>query len=168
MQHDRTENDGASRIPLWGKNDIVRAWVLVDADDFEWLNQWRWFMSSTGYAIRFEGGRLPNRVTVRMHRRILGLEPSDRRHTDHINRDRLDNRRANLRVVSEAANHQNITPRTGGTSEYRGVSYCARTRRWVAGASTQGKRFCKHFDTELEAAEAAAAWRREHMPYATN
>lgn len=102
----------------------------------------------------------------RLHRELLGLSESDTREVDHINRDRLDNRRCNLRVVTHAQNGQNV-PAQGGTSPHRGVSFCRQTGRWRAHVMIDGKQNqLGRFDTEQEAAIAAAAFRRKHMPFA--
>lgn len=79
--------------------------VKVDADDFEYLNQWKWHLSSGGYAVRsIDGG---NRKVL-MHRVVAGT-PEDM-HTDHINRDKKDNRKSNLRVCTHAENMRNRSP----------------------------------------------------------
>lgn len=81
--------------------------TLVDDEDFEELNKWSWKLSTNGYAIRCpsngktENGRYKY-TTIRMHRVIMrtpnGLE------TDHINGNRLDNRKCNLRNITRADN----------------------------------------------------------------
>ncbi|GAH21431.1 unnamed protein product, partial [marine sediment metagenome] len=42
-------------------------------------------------------------IQIPMHRQILGLKPGDGKIVDHINRNPLDNRRVNLRIVSQAS-----------------------------------------------------------------
>lgn len=76
---------------------------LVDEADYEYLNQWSWSWHN-GYAYRWtQDGK--KRVRLFMHHaiegRVLGKQ------TDHINRDKLDNRRANLRTVTRKENMQN-------------------------------------------------------------
>lgn len=91
------------RIPLFRRGQAEPiAFTIVDAADARWLLEHRWGLGSDGYATRRRPG-----VAIRMHREILGLAAGDGRHTDHINRDKLDNRRANLRVVTAAQNMQN-------------------------------------------------------------
>jgi hypothetical protein len=52
---------------------------------------------------------------------------------DHINGNRLDNRRCNLRVCTNRQNCQNQTiARKDNTSGYKGVSYSRRHRKWRA------------------------------------
>lgn len=78
--------------------------TIVDDDDYEILSQHRWvFLAKTGYAYRSE---YAPRKTVYMHRQILGV--TDRRtDVDHINGDKLDNRKSNLRAVTRSQNQQN-------------------------------------------------------------
>jgi hypothetical protein len=109
---------GALLVPLGGRGGVVRAWAIIDECDAHLLEH-RWHMEAAGYARRnvsAEGGR---QHAVKMHREILGLERGDPREADHINRDRLDNRRANLRVVTRAEGNQNR--RGWGASSGRGV-----------------------------------------------
>lgn len=88
---------------------------------------------------------------------------------DHINRNRLDNRRANLRVVPKHANSQNTVGRPDLTSRFRGVHFDRQTGRWRAEVRTAGRRFrIGRFDSEAEAAEAARAVRLRVMPYAVD
>jgi hypothetical protein len=101
---------------------------------------------------------------VRLHREILELQPYEKRFVDHINGDKLDNRRSNLRVVTEAQNRQNV-PVYGGYSRFRGVSRSGprwRARVTIDGTSIDGGSFA----TEEEAAVAARELRAIHMPFA--
>ena len=153
------------RIPLRARDGTVRAYALIDQED-AYLAEYRWHVGNGGYALRRVGGR-GQQQTIMMHRLILGLERSDRREPDHINGDRLDNRRTNLRILPKGANPQNLQPRTGASSQYRGVSFNKQTGRWTAACKLHGKRtFLGYFATELEAAVAASEWRAENVPYA--
>ncbi len=101
-----------------------------------------------------------------MHREILGLALGDPLLVDHINRIRLDNRRANLRVVDRAQHAQNLSPRTGTTSSYRGVFWNTREECWEASANLNGRaHYLGRFTSEREAGIAAAIWRRENMTH---
>jgi hypothetical protein len=102
-----------------------------------------------------------------MHRLILGLPVGDPRLGDHINRNRLDNRRSNLRIVDRAGNGQNVGSRAGSTSSFRGVSWDSRNRKWSAQCMLRQKLYhLGRYTSEIEAARAAAAFRAEHMPFA--
>jgi hypothetical protein len=140
-----------------------RGVALVDVADAEAISAYRWSMhSNRGYAVRMApvGGK---QRLVLMHRFLLGLGLGDP-DVDHINGDTLDNRRENLRVCTHAQNQQNLHERP-----HRGTTWDAHRSRWKAQVMLAGKNhFLGRFDTREEAAEVAAAFRREHMPYSVD
>lgn len=126
--------------------------ALVDDEDYERLSQYKWCYTALGYARRqdYSTGR---QITVLLHRQVMGLEHGDPRQVDHINRDRLDNRKANLRLASQRVNTHNRPGWTGRTSRYKGV--CWNGTKWQAGIKVNGKSYhLGMFDSEWEAAEA--------------
>jgi HNH endonuclease len=154
-------------IPLLRDDPSPRVvgFALVDASDFESLEPFRWGIHVAGYACRGEA-RDGRPHTVFMHRTILGLSDGDNRKADHINRNRLDNRRANLRVLTDAENSQNQTARIGRTSMHRGVSWDSTRQRWIAYITVDGRRkYIGRFRHEADAAAAAQNFRRAFMPF---
>jgi hypothetical protein len=97
--------------------------AIVDDGDFEYLAQWRWFCSVKGYAVRStypDGPRnWKNIKTVWMHREIL--KPRDEFETDHINGNKLDNRRCNLREVDDVQQNWNKGARKTNKLGVKGV-----------------------------------------------
>jgi len=84
-------------------------YALIDEEDYEKVASFgKWYENDNGYAIKKTRIKGKN-VSVRMH--ILVNETSKGLHTDHINGNRLDNRKKNLRSVSPAINAWN-TART--------------------------------------------------------
>ena len=154
-------------IPLRNRAGDVRAWAMVDAEDYGRLSAYRWKLTNHGYAARNarrDVGEGVVWVTVFMHREVLGLTHGDERRSDHINGDRLDNRRCNLRAVTNAENCQNRGPRAnrGSTSRFRGVSWKSDRGKWAAQVQVDGRnRVVGYFDDEIEAAEAARLARAE-------
>lgn len=151
-------------IPLRARNGTVRAYTVVDSQDFGVIGGFRWRLHPAGYAMRHEamvnGGA---RRAILMHRELLGLEHGDPRQADHVNHDPLDNRRSNLRVATVAENGQN---RRGGygRSRHRGVSFLK--GRWVAAVVLDGKaHYLGLYDDEDEAGRVAARFRAEHMHF---
>lgn len=89
--------------------------VIVDDGDVALLSTFKWARHSQGYAVT-NGGK------VLMHRLILGLGSNSANYADHINGDRLDNRRTNLRVVTPVENSKYRTKvNKNNTSKHRGV-----------------------------------------------
>ena len=138
--------------------------ALVDEADYEDLIKWKWYFSAGAkgerYALRSAG-----RGMVYMHRQLLGLERGDGRLGDHINRNRLDNRRANLRIVTPSQNSQNHPGHRAGTSRYRGVSWHKGAQKWAINMKFQGRQYYFGlYEDEEEAAEVAREHRRRLMP----
>lgn len=130
--------------------------ALVDDEDYEWLNQWKWFShdGAGGYAARnSKYVRGEKRKTILMHRQIMG-EPKELQ-VDHINRDRRDNRRENLRLVTAQQNKLNSCIQKSNTSGYRGVAFWKRKAKWRTMISHDNDRlFMGYYKTAEEAALA--------------
>lgn len=86
-------------------------YALVDDEDFEFLSQWKWYVSNTGYAVRDQYlGKIDGRYkskTVMMHREILNAPKG--MDVDHRNGRRLDNRKENIRICTRSQNLANIS-----------------------------------------------------------
>jgi hypothetical protein len=112
------------------------------------------------------------RHSILMHREILGLKRGDRRTGDHKNRNRLDNHRSNLRIISWAAQMQNQgkTPHYRGKpteSKYRGVYKVKKGGKWYGGwKAIVGDKYLGYFTSEEAAAEVARQYRLQTMPHA--
>jgi len=115
--------------------------ALVDNENFEWLNQWKWFCDSSGYAARTDycGGR---NLRIYMHRVINGTP--GKMETDHINLNKLDNRKANLRTATSSLNKINRPMQPNNSSGYKGVCWNTSLKLWVARVWKSGKIICKY------------------------
>ena len=116
--------------------------AMVDDSDYEFLSQWKWYAARNVSGIWYAWRRYKNKNgsvgKISMHRQILGLEPGDKRQGDHQNHNGLDNRRDNVRICSAQQNHANERPTKNGTSKFKGVSWCNRTRKWAAQFQLKG------------------------------
>lgn len=130
--------------------------ALVDDEDFEYLNQWKWCFSE-GYAVRSEYHHvhgLNHRVQklIRMHR-VINSTPKNLQ-TDHINGDGLDNRRSNLRNVTKLINSRNRHHQKNNKSGCIGVFY-TNYGKYVAYVTRNRKRqHLGSFDTLQQASIA--------------
>lgn len=160
--------DGTAQLPLRAADGTVRAHAIVDAADAEWARQWRWSLGVHGYAVRTQhvsDGAKRGVKNVRLHRELLGLTNGDGFEVDHINRNRLDNRRANLRVTTRRQNSQNMPSQEGTSSRYRGVTLEKRSGKWVAQVQTGGRGYnLGSYASEEEAAAVARAARLRLLP----
>lgn len=154
-------DDGVTAtIPLYARDGTLKAHATIDAADAEWASQYSWHLNVKGYVVHGRGDLL--------HRKLLGLAPHDGLFGDHIDLDKLNNRRGNLRPATPSESPQNV-PARPGSSQYRGVSWIEHQRQWVAYVSVGRKRHhLGFFGDEQDAAEAAREARATLMPFATN
>lgn len=146
-------------IPLEDAKGNVQGCTIVDAGDYAEASEYRWHLHPQGYAAAFADNR-----TTLMHRFLMDARPGDPQ-VDHENRRRLDNRRDNLRMATRQENQHNQTPQRGRTSEYRGVSWNTRERKWYVFQKLDGRQvYLGSYDDETVAAGIARSWREEHMP----
>lgn len=130
--------------------------AMVDPDLFDYLNQWNWIFSSTGYAQRhviFPNKKI--RRAVLMHNIILdNHSPSPTNFVDHINGIRLDNRRINLRICTQTQNAQNYPGWSNKKSSiYKGV-FKRENGKFRVIIQANGQRYhIGQYNTEIEAAK---------------
>lgn len=108
---------------------------LVDICDFDIISKKNWCIQrdyNTFYAVSAEPRVNGKQEMIKMHRFILGLHAGDEKTVDHINRNGLDNRRCNLRIVTRSINAYNRRIHKNNTSGYRGVTVMKRDNHWYA------------------------------------
>jgi HNH endonuclease/AP2 domain len=132
--------------------------ALVDDDAPEWIFFRRWSVSNHCYVATYEaGGR--HRY---LHRIVMGEPPG--LYVDHINHDTLDNRRENLRVVTNAQNMQNRRgANEGSATGVRGVSWHRASGSFEVHLTVNGKKRCLGYRKTLEEAAALARAGRERL-----
>jgi hypothetical protein len=106
--------------------------TIVDDDTYEWASKLKWQVDGGIYVGRRSttiNGKRPN---VKLHRLIMNAPKGI--NIDHINGDRLDNRRENLRFATDTQNNQNCKKRKDNISGYKGVTYTGRykIKNWQA------------------------------------
>lgn len=88
------------------------------------------------------------------------------RQIDHINRNRTDNRLANLREASPAENGQNRRLGTNSTSGHIGVTFAKDAGKWQASIGVNGRlRYLGQFTTVQQAADAYAEAKAQHHTF---
>lgn len=138
--------EGSAPVPVFGRREgsqsAVVAWILVDIDDLPLVAVHRWSFAGRGYA-------RTGRDSLYVHRLLIpGVDQ-----VDHINGNKLDNRKANLRPATNAENHRGHSSRAPGTSGYRGVVKDKKT--WKAHVTVDGVVHTKYGFPTPEAAVQA-------------
>ncbi len=147
----------------------VIAQTVADDADADLVSPYAWCRNHGGYAvanIRINGvakSRMLHRLIMQPD--ILSGAPSDhiRRQVDHINGDRLDNRRSNLRWSTMSQNQANRGPTKKNTSGFKGVSWCKEKRKWAARIQVQNKMVNLGRYDEIE--DAVSAYRNAAVNY---
>lgn len=132
-------------IPLGGKYGKGK-FAIIDEEDYNIISKYGWFYhpnnwpdTKEGYACATKRENITNKPkTLRMHKLILncpkGME------IDHINRNKLDNRKCNLRICTKSENRHNVGVRSNSTSGIKGISFHKLTNKWQARIQINKKR----------------------------
>lgn len=133
-------------IPLPGGKE-----AFVDDKDYKELSKYNWHYDH-GYASR-NITRVSGSKHVYMHRQILSFPEG--MEIDHINLDRLDNRRENLRICTRTENSHNMPMLSTNTSGYKGVTWDKANNKWIAQIDVNKKHMnLGRFTDIIEAARA--------------
>ncbi len=130
-------------------------YALVDDEDFKSLSNFKWYASRRGYAISNPYMDGMSKV-IYMHRLVIKTPKNF--HTDHINHNKLDNRRSNLRIANKFQNNSNKKYRNG--KSYKGIHKDNKTGKWLSQICHKGKRiflggYIKKKDAMISYNEAA-------------
>jgi len=139
--------------------------IKIDDEDFDYLSKRKWYYTVGAARMwinkndSYTGPTLMHRVIMNCNERIIFV--------DHINGDRLDNRKSNLRICSRIENNRNGKIRKNNTCGYKGVSPVKSGKKFVAQISVNYKKIhLGHFNTAIEAhkayTDAAIKYHREY------
>ncbi len=124
-------------------------YAIID-NKFRHLEKYKWWKSNTGYAVT----SLRNNKKMYLHHMIIG-KPVRPTVTDHINRNKLDNRIANLRHTDYSTNVINTCLRSDNSTGHRGVYFVDRPKPWYAIVYRKNKVvYSKCFNTLEDAVDA--------------
>lgn len=125
--------------------EIARA--VIDINDIDLIKKYRWHLSKSGYASANSYDNI--NVKIYMHRLI---HPTGEQ-ADHIDRNKLNNRRSNLRDATNAQNVKNSKIKSTNTSGIAGVTMTTATGRWRAVLRNNGiMHHLGYYDNKEEAA----------------
>lgn len=140
-------------------------YAIVDVEDFEWLNKYKWHYTHYGYARRTNykrNGKDKIEVESYMHKMIF--QAPEGMIVDHINRNGADNRKANLRAATQKQNVWNRKfKRKGGKTRYNGIRWDKNREKWQVRLAINGRR--ESFGYYADEKEAALAYDRVAKRY---
>lgn len=113
--------NGVAYIELYDKFYNVIDKAIIDIDDVPKVQYRKWRKNCNGYCITEK-----DRQHIFLHRVVLGTDKT----VDHINENKLDNRKKNLRICTKSTNQMNV-------SKYKG--YFQKGNSWYARIKLHGK-----------------------------
>lgn len=126
--------------------------ALVDDDDFERLNQIRWYANkhaNTFYAVGYIKVN-KKAISVLMHWLVMGGKG-----IDHIDHNGLNNQKSNLRFCTVSENGMNQQKQKNRSSIYKGVYFNKLSKKWGAYININRKNiYLGSFTDEIQAAKA--------------
>ena len=133
-----------AEIVITDSKDNETGRALIDVDDIDRVRGRHWSMNNNGYIRTFNGT-----TPVYLHRYLLGYDGA--LEVDHINGDKSDNRKSNLRIIRHVINAGNKR----GASCITKITSRPLTKPYRADVTHNGKKvLCEYFATEREAKEA--------------
>ena len=96
--------------------------AFVDDDDYAYLSQWKWYRIEIGYAVTYTNiMNTNNKFPMTFLHRLILKAPKNKQ-VDHINMNKLDNRKNSLRLADKSKNMCNRGLQKNNTSGYKGVT----------------------------------------------
>lgn len=127
--------------------------TLVDDEDFERLNQFKWCAHYNKHTKKFYAVRAKNKKLIRMHRFIMNCP--DNKLVDHENHDTLLNCKYNLRIVTYSQNYMNMKSHKNSKSKYKGICWDKQMKKWKAQIQCNYRHIhIGLYKTEIEGAKA--------------
>ena len=122
--------DDYAEIILYDKDCEEIARAIIDIDDIEKCSLYKWsYKKDNKYVKNGHAGYL--------HRYIM--EYPENMVVDHINGNKLDNRKSNLRICTDQQNKMNHKTYSNNSAGYPGVSWHKKSGKWRARIQVQGK-----------------------------
>ena len=127
--------------------------ALIDEADYAVVSQYRWQAVWHRNTQQYQVQGYVNGRKIKLSRFLMNAPAH--LDVDHINGNSLDNQRHNLRLCTNQQNHWNMRKHRNATSQYKGVCWVTRTRKWLAQIEVNGRNMrLGSFTDEREAARA--------------
>ena len=133
-------------IHVFDNSGGLKGKVKIDADDYDTVKGLKWCIGNHGYAENVKTKMLLHRLVMRISK--------DGHEVDHINRNKLDNRKSNLRLVDRTRNLVNSGLRRNNTTGFKGVCWSKNAKKYFVQLSKHNKKvYTGYFIDKVEAAK---------------
>jgi hypothetical protein len=139
---------------------------LIDNEDVDKVSKLNWHLNKKkGYA--YHTFRIKDKTpTIALHKFIMGNNLGE---VDHINNNKLDNRKSNLRICTHTQNLYNSKLAKNNTTGIKGLSWDKRMNKWGAQLSVNSQRIVKYFTDKSVAINVITSLRNKyHGEYANH
>lgn len=110
--------------------------LLFDSDGERLFIKYNWWVNDNGKGHYSLVRKTTEGKVIKFHREFLNAKKGEE--VDHINRNSLDNRKENLRIVTRSQNLLNKSMMSNNTSGHRGVTFIKKRNKWRASLSIEG------------------------------
>ena len=143
------EYEDYAEIVLYNSRCEEVARAIIDLEDVDKVKNFKWcFDAHNNSVICYK-----NNKNTLLHRLIMN--PNEDMVVDHINHNRLDNRKSNLRICTQHQNCMNVSKRSNNTSGVVGVYWDKQNKKWTSKININKKgTFLGYFNTKEEAIQA--------------
>ena len=134
--------------------------AIVDDEDYEKVTQNKWCVQKrhdgTFYVVRT--------IKFRLSNLILDSQLKPNEYIEHINGDRLDNRKCNLKVTTHSHDMHKAIQKNDTSSRYKGVHWSKKDKRWHARITVESDRiWLGSFLSEEEASNAVSEAEEKYL-----
>ncbi len=144
MNSSEYNSEDIYQIELKNRNKEIVGYAIIDKIDYEETIKYKWFLKKAGYVYTNI-----NRKSVSLSHFIHG-KPSKGYVIDHINNNKLDNRRCNLREATFAQNSQNRKKMNTNNANSKYIGICFKNNKWEANCSNV---YLGRYNNEIDAAK---------------
>lgn len=122
IKYKSTDNENIIRLIINSCDEDI----LIDKEDYDKIKYYTSYMNKKGYVVINV-----NKKSMRLHRYILGINNPNIL-IDHVDKNKLNNTKKNLRISNSIKNGQNKSKRKNASSMYYGVRYQKETSKWLS------------------------------------
>ena len=148
--------NNVAEIILCDKKHKEIARAIIDTKDVKKIKKFKWCIGSAGYVETKTGG-----IPAKLSHIVLGVTPNMKKIPDHKDRNKLNNRKENLRICTQSQNTMNRPKQINNTSGFKGVS--AKGKGWMARINVRGK--CFYLGTFKDKIDSAMAYNEAAIKY---